>query len=416
MDHEFRQLLNDELHVRSATPVHAPAHITYVAHTLQGDDADPLLAVQRLALDFGTDAPADSALHHHIKLPNGSLRYERHGEFFRISIINEGGRRHGEAEAGLPAHWLDILPGKRLCAVHTTVLRSPVESATTRLLKSHFSGDDIAASRLAEGEATAYLDFRIGPDGFTRILLLVRNLSPVRLARYLRRIHEIETYRMMALLALPIARQLQPKITRLEIDLGQNVELMLSSGNAGDDARSLEKLGSIARETEAMANTSYFRFAAARAYATLVSKRVAELGEEHIDHHQRIGVFLDRRFSPAMATCQAVNDRIINLARRCERASNLLRTRVDIALEAQNQDLLASMNERSRQQLRLQETVEGLSVAAISYYVISIIFKFKEKLALHMGEDADRYTDIAIIILTLLAVWFGVKRLKKRLA
>src|SRR3546814_18423991 len=57
----------------------------------------------------------------------------------------------------------------------------------------------------------------------------------------------------------------------------------------------------------------------------------------------------------------------------CRSASNLLRTRVDIELEAQNRDVLMSMNRRARLQLRLQETVEGLSVVAISYYVVGLV-------------------------------------------
>ncbi len=51
----------------------------------------------------------------------------------------------------------------------------------------------------------------------------------------------------------------------------------------------------------------------------------------------------------------------------------MLRTGIQFELQHQNRDLLRSMDERASMQLRLQQTVEGLSVAAISYYVIGLI-------------------------------------------
>jgi uncharacterized membrane-anchored protein len=128
-------------------------------------------------------------------------------------------------------------------------------------------------------------------------------------------------------------------------------------------------------------------------------------------NHQRLGVFLDRRFSPAMTTCNAVAERIASLASRTERASNLLRTRVDIALEAQNQQLLRSMEQRSRQQLMLQETVEGLSVVAISYYLIQIAAKLFEGVP---GIDAKFASWVSIPVI-IAAVWFAVRRVRRRI-
>jgi len=74
-----------------------------------------------------------------------------------------------------------------------------------------------------------------------------------------------------------------------------------------------------------------------------------------------------------MRTCRSVEERQANLSRKLARATQLLRTWVDVEVEKQNRDLLASMNKRARQQLRLQQTVEGLSVAAVSYYVVGLV-------------------------------------------
>ena len=130
---------------------------------------------------------------------------------------------------------------------------------------------------------------------------------------------------------------------------------------------------------------------------------------------QRIGVFLDRRFSPAMNTCLAVADRIADLARRSERASNLLRTRVDIALEGQNQLLLRSMEQRARQQLMLQETVEGISVVAISYYLFNIVSKFAGGAAAYFLGSETKFPDWVLVPVILLLVWWGIRRLRRRI-
>ena len=82
--------------------------------------------------------------------------------------------------------------------------------------------------------------------------------------------------------------------------------------------------------------------------------------------------FLARRMAPAMRTCAMLEERQAKLSEKLSRAANLLRTRVDVEIERQNRDLLSAMNDRARMQLRLQETVEGLSVAAISYYVVGL--------------------------------------------
>jgi len=190
---------------------------------------------------------------------------------------------------------------------------------------------------------------------------------------------------------------------------------MLSTQGIEEDARLLASLSTTARDVEEMSNRSSFRFAAARAYSALVTKRIAELGEERAINYQRIGVFLDRRFSPAMTTCFAVAERIADLARRSERASNLLRTRVDIALEGQNQQLLRSMEARTRQQLMLQETVEGISVVAISYYLFNIVAIFANGAAKHFFGEGAAFPDWALVPVILLLVWWGIRRLKRRI-
>lgn len=413
-DHELRYVLNDELHGRPGLPVTAPARITHLAFTLREGDGDPLAHIRLLCDALGVKPPADGAAHHSAEIAGGQIKYERHGEFYRLSVVAEGGPEKGEALALLPVGWVDGLPGARLVGIHTRVMAKTEPEPSSTDLVALFGHEDLAGSRVSSGQATVWTDFRIGPDGYTRMLVQDHGLSPLRLGRVVRRIHEIETYRMMALLALPMARKVQGELAGLERAVSKVTADMLSARESHEDAELLTELSRIARDVEEISSRTSYRFAASRAYAALVDKRVAELGEEKLMSFQRLGVFLDRRFTPAMATCQAVSDRIRSLAERSERASNLLRTRVDIALEGQNQQVLKSMEKRGVQQLRLQQTVEGLSVVAISYYLIGIFAKLIEGFGDYAKTDTKLVSLLSIPVILFL-VWYVVRRLRKKI-
>ena len=414
-DHGLRKILNDELHGRPGLPVRAPSRITHLAFVMGENDADPLVQVRTLCDALGVKPPAEGVPHHWVDIAGGQFKYERHGEFYRISVIAEGGQQKGEALAILPLGWVDSLPDQRLVGIHTRIMAAEEEAPDIAALTQEFGHADLAGSKVSTGLATVWTDFRIGADGYTRILVHDHGLSPFRLGRVIRRIHEIETYRMMALLALPLARQVQGELAGLERAVSKVTADMLAARESHEDAQLLDQLSRIARDIEEISSRTSYRFAAARAYAALVDKRIAELGETRVMSFQRIGVFLDRRFGPAMATCGAVADRLSRLAERGERASNLLRTRVDIALEGQNQKLLSSMDQRARQQLRLQQTVEGLSVVAISYYLIGIVAKLIEGLGAYAHGIDTKFVSLVSIPIVVAGVWLGVRRLRHRI-
>lgn len=414
-DHELRFLLNNELHGRPGLPVKAPARVTHLAYTLSAGDPDPLAHVAQLFHNFSQPVPLAGAVHHSGQIGNGLFKFELHGEFYRISVTADGKQSGGEAISNLPADWVNDLPGKRLVAIHTHILSKAHKVPTAAELCEVFGPDELACSAVNQGQAIVWTDFRIAADGYSRIIVHEKGMQPMRLGRLIRRLHELETYRMMALLAFPMARQLQKKLGPLENSLSKTISEMVSASGAEEDGTLLTELSTVARDVEELSNHSNYRFSAAQAYTALVNKRISELGEERVMSYQRLGVFLDRRFSPAMATCAAVADRIASLAMRSERASNLLRTRVDIALEDQNQQLLRSMDKSARQQLTLQRTVEGLSVVAISYYSISIVSKLIEESALIAPSINVEFAKLATTPLILLGVWLSFRHLRRKL-
>lgn len=412
-EHPQRRLLNDELHGRTGQPVFPPAEIIHLVFLLAEGQPDPNEWLANLCRSQSIELPAAGALQHTAALPACILRYERHGEFYRLTFIADNKRGGALPPDLMRAEWLQNPPGEHLVAIKTQVTASPHVNAEKAL--KHFGHDEVAASSIGQGQAVVWSDFRIGDDGFVHMRVDVKDMAPLRLGRALRRLHELETYRMMALLALPVARQLLPQLKRIEAELTTLASNMQAAASSEEDARLLGDLTQIARSVEELSSQTSYRFSAARAYAALVRKRITELSEERVPNQQRIGVFVDRRFSPAMATCEAVENRIARLTERCERSSNLLRTRVDISLERQNQELLASMNERAHQQLRLQETVEGLSVVAISYYAWSLLSKFADSLGKSLPFYDATKASLVLIPGVVACVWFLMKRSRRML-
>ncbi|MFP3441210.1 DUF3422 family protein, partial [Pantoea sp. SIMBA_133] len=102
-------------------------------------------------------------------------------------------------------------------------------------------------------------------------------------------------------------------------------------------------------------------------YANIVLARINELREERIGNYPRLGMFILRRFEPAVRYCDAMNRRVETLATSATRLNDLLRTRTQVEIERQNYKILQSLDARASSQLKIQKAVEGLSIIVISY-------------------------------------------------
>jgi len=262
----------------------------------------------------------------------------------------------------------------------------------------------LVACQLAEGVATLHTDFQIDPNGFSRMLLRVAQLSQRRLGRLVQRLLEIETYRMMALLGLPVARTAAPALAQAEQELADLAQA-IRSAHHDEEADLLERLTRLAGQVEGQYASQHSRFSASKAYFELVDRRIQDIRETRLPGFQSIGEFMDRRLSPARSTCDWVAKRQTALSERVSRMSNLLRTRVDFQQEQSSQALLTAMNQRQGMQLKLQTTVEGLSVAAITYYIAGLMHYVAEGLqAKGWINDPSFVTAMAVPVIALV-VW-----------
>ncbi|MBI5164174.1 MAG: DUF3422 domain-containing protein [Magnetospirillum sp.] len=415
VEHPLRRTLAGEVHARPYEHLVAPVRATHLAVLHDGmAAADERALVAELLVPQGAEPPGEGATFLSRDLGGLRLRWERHGEFSTFTFFRFDAFTDPFAATALdlvPWDWFERLPGSLMVAVHLAVCPADGDGIDPA---REFDGHPVIGSRVLGGAAEAMTAFRLAACGFTRIVVQDRSLTRGQAGRLVQRLLEIETYRMMALLGFPPARHVNAELGRLDGALA-DIVTALAGPVGGEDRLLLDRLTALAAEAERLDATTGFRLAAARAYHAIVLSRIGELREERFPGQQTVAEFMDRRLAPAMKTCEAAAERQQTLARRVSRAGDLLRTRVDIALEEKNAALLKSMNRRAAVQLRLQETVEGLSVVAISYYLLGLVgYGAKGLKAAGLPIDADV---AALLALPLIVgtVWLAVRRLRHAL-
>ena len=410
-EYRLRQAVLAELHARPFQAVNAPGRVLHLGFmNSKTDRAASRTLLRALCARMGGALPDESANHHHIAGAGVALSWEQHTEFSTFTLVfaddpavRDAGAAalYRQATAGLAQ------PGPMIVAVD---LRLWTETTP----RPPGAPRSAAAARLMGGAARIETGFAAGPDGFVRMDVTVRDLAAHALGALVQRLLEIETYRTLALLGLPEAQRVGPTVRRIEKDVADISRAMAGAEGLEANHRLLDRLTAMAAEAEAEAAQSAYRFGASRAYDGIVRQRLAVIGEEPVDDVPTLRAFLDRRMAPALRTCQSMADRQADLSRKLTRASNLLRTRVDVEMQQQNRDLLRSMNERTRLQLRLQQTVEGLSVVAISYYAVGLAgYLFKGlKDAGALPFDPSIATALSVPV-ALGAVWLMVRRIRR---
>jgi uncharacterized membrane-anchored protein len=361
--HPDREAVVNELHARPFADVRPPARVSHLAFLSAEEDAErDREHLASLCVRLGAVPPAPGARHHMADFGPVAVKWERHTEFSSYTFIRPGAPADPFADpalAAVPADWLAATPGRLLVAVHLALV--PADAGRDdRELAALCGSDRHAGAVVAGGAAAVWTDFRLHGDGFVRVLAEDRGLSERQAGRLVQRLLEVETYRTAALLGLPLALRLWPEVRALERRLAALACRVAEVGDLGDERALLDELARLDAAATRLAAEHGYRFAAARAYHEIVRRRLAELREGRIEGLQTLAEFMDRRLLPAMETCRAMERRLEALLGRAAHASSLLRTAVDVALEAQNRDILRSMERRATQQLRLQQTVEGL--------------------------------------------------------
>jgi uncharacterized membrane-anchored protein len=426
VDASDREVLHDEVHARPVAPITVPALVTQIAVLNQSLAVSEEVAhVRRLADALGVELDRLDPTFAHLPLPGFTLRWERHGEFSLYAVTQPLDPSDlWEVEepdllglVATPEGWLAGIPGETLVALQVLVARAPerddtAASAAAARAQRLLGAGRLLGSMIKDGSAQLFTTYRLRPDGTSRFLMLCGDVTEGRTGRMASGLADLETYRTLAMMSFPAARGLRPRLATVEARLAVLTKEI--DEGVKDDASLLHELMQLAAEVETDSSTCSTRFAATRAYHGIVRQRMEDLRGRSVPGMTGVFTFLDRRLIPAMATVEATSTRLSDTAEHLARAADLLRTRVDITTEEQNQELLRSLGRGQRMQLRLQETVEGLSIAAISYYVVGLVgyaAKGLKGLGLHLNPDVVAGCSVPFAVA---AVWWTLRRAKAR--
>lgn len=421
-EHPLRRVVCNELHVRSFQPVQAPARVSHLA-ILCGERGSGINGnhLRKLLEHFAIPAPDNLGQYLTADLGGIRLHWERHTEFVSYTFTQQGSFEHPFANPVvelMPAQWLASFPGEVVSAVSLAIESPQMPERSQDAISALFAGNTVIGCEVVGGKGKAWSDLRIHFDGYSRILVRNDSLSNAQAGRLIKRLLEVNSYRAMALLALPPARTASRTLAdadRALADLSARL-----TGHMGQDLNEsqgalLSDLTQLASQIETLAAQNSYRFEASRAYYGVVTQRLQELRQQRIEGLQTFTEFLDARLAPAIATCESVIARQRSLGQRAARLTGLLRARVEVGLQAQNRNLLESMDKRAQLQIRLQETVEGLSVIAISYYGVSLLGYVLKALS-DGGLPINHNIGIGVLApLVVFGAWLFLQRVKKRI-
>ena len=418
-DHPLRYKLANELHARPFPSMRAPCAVAYVAFkqaemAANRDRSQDIAHLQKLLDRHAAPHPQPGATHYYGQMGRHWLKWEQHTEFVTYTIFSEGIEERPfdpRAFEPFPEDWLAAAPGQRITSILLRVEERPDGDTIRAKLGDWFVPESLAVSTVLDDAAIMAGDFRIDQNGHMRFAVFASDaIGERRVGRIVQRLCEIETYKSMSMLGFARVRDMGAQLGALDTRLTELVEAMSAVGSKAEET--LQALLAISAELETLSAQSSFRFGATWAYEALVNQRIEALRETRYEGRQSFGEFMMRRYQPAMRTVKSAQERLDAMSSRGVRAANLLRTRVDVERSAQNQALLESMDRRSDLQLRLQRTVEGLSVVAISYYAVSLASYMLYPLTEATGFTKGSLTAAATVPVVL-GVWWMVRRLRQ---
>lgn len=361
--HPDRDAAIEEAHARPPMPLSPPAEVAHLAFT-----AEPAEAAELFRRIAGFELASDARHLLQRITPELTLRWQRHTEFHTATLFGEG---EGAGRAASLLHFTPAdHPGVRLLVAQ----RVRVHASVDDMRRAVPDAEGLAGGTL-RGDVEVRTSFEPDGRGFVTYDVAASGIGPEQLGRRVGRLIDIETYRTMALIALPLARRVSPRVGELERELAAVIRSTgdLAGEEQVDDDAILDRLSALTSRAEALRAETRYRFSASRAYYALVLQRLETLGEAKSGDHQTLTGFIRTRLTPAITTIESLSQRQATLSDDLGRALALLRTRVDIAVNRANQGLLASMDRRQGQQVAIQQAVEGLSAVAITYYAVSLL-------------------------------------------
>jgi uncharacterized membrane-anchored protein len=406
VDHPLRARVVSEMHMRRMPSLTPPMTMIQIVRLVAPDERagerQHVLAMPGVTPDAITEGSR------HIdgqRCDGAEFIWECHSEASTMTLIMPAAidDAFGVAMTDTAAmRWLSDAPGAVLRAVRIAIVRNV--HAAAYIGAAAFTASELVRARI--GPVQIWSDFLVRDDHFGRLLIASDDLPSADLGRTVQQLQELGNYRNLALLGLPLAQEQAADVTQLEqalVVIAQRME----AGSA--DPQLLDELCGVAAQLTRITAATAYRMSATAAYARIVEERLDALASQRIAGFQSLEEFTQRRLLPATRTCASFSARLETLSVRVERATSLLRTRVEMVVQAQNAALLSSMDKNAERQLRLQRVVEGLSVVAVSYYAVGLLAYILHAVAEPL-RIADERLIAASVIPVVALVWVMLRR------
>ncbi len=351
---------------------------------------------------------------------NYHIRFEQHTEFDTLTIAQSL-----EVDTPVfsvnPLEMIDELAlaemdAQILVKTHVHLGLNPVDVNEVKIeVNKQFSNINgqtlVYGSKVMEQRAEVYTDFRLDAQGFLRYFAVSHSLNSTDAGRLVTRLIEMENYRILALIPMKDARTVSKELTGIDASLAQILTAISDNDDESNPMAAhqrLDELLEIAKVVESHRNTLSSRFAASQAYYQIVKFSYDKLHEEKLGSLQRLQTFVERRLGPAVRTFDSMHRRLEDISHRIDRIAELLRTEINVQMQLQNSAMLAGMNNSAKMQLKMQKTVEGISIVALTYYAISVL-GYLIGIFVH-GET--KYTVLGFLVLPIAClIWYLQKTL-----
>ncbi|AMC13318.1 hypothetical protein RL73_01690 [Liberibacter crescens] len=397
----------NEIHARPSFPVSSPDIVFQMTIMSEASLEEHYDILRKISGNNNLFMPSDDALSYSIPWEYGTLFWERHKEFSSWFWNTPVTEKFGQKADIYPFQENIPLPGLFMSGTRIEV--RPPGLLVDEAIKT-FNSTSLCRSMVANNQAQVITDFHQDEEGFTRILVVDYGMSSLARSFLVQRLIDIDVYRTLSMLCLPLIKKLSPEIMSIETNLTRVTQNMTLNARENFDSLLLE-ITSLAVRLEASAAMSIRRFAASVAYSEIVSERIAMISEIAVPGFETLGVFLERRMAPAMRTCRAFEKRQSVLSTKLSRVTIIIRSWVDVEKMRQSNSLLESMDRRADVQSRISRAVENFSIFAVAYYLLMLIKELSTALQ-EVGININNRVFILLIFpFMLFGCWYFMKRI-----
>ena len=346
--------------------------------------------------------------------------WQAHTEYYNYQLWHVPSQANGAVTFGsltFPDYTFSVEPlGSVVCRLDILLTTGMLPPRTE--LRGLMPGPVLYGSRIFTEQTGLVTSFTPDEQGRERYWVSVgpSQGDSSRLKDIVDAIVRIETYYHLLLMQKPLSSAAIDQVYKFEQVHLQQREI-ITSHIAHADPQTLQRwLNTLTQDllkTNRMAGKLHFELSASLPYDRIVHSTLASLAEKSLESYRPISDYVLSGITGVSEGYQQLLKRIDTLRNGFEGIISIIRTRVDLIVEAQNLALLQSVDKTTKSQVLLQHTVEGLSVIVIAYYLAGLsgyVFKGLQE----MGWLTNANLASAIFVPVAVGLAFAITTFSKK--